>query len=144
MFLNWEITDHRWVWPCPSPSLAKGEGQRTFTPYLPPYIDIVFKGDEKSNHAVPDWSNSFLPGQGRGKEKLARKSDWRKEQRLLGIRDTAQMHTEDKSGHILAEKNRPNKFQGTFETLEMHNWQMSVGTLKTRCLLKPVIDSSQL
>ena len=45
-----------------------------------------------------------MPGQGRGKEKLARKSDWRKEQRLLGIRDTAQMHTEDKSGHILAEK----------------------------------------
>ena len=27
-------------------------------------------------------------------------------------------------------KNRPNKFQGTFETLEMHNWQMSVGTLE--------------
>ena len=42
MFLNWEITDHRWVWPSPSPSLAKGEGQRTFTPYLPPYTLVSF------------------------------------------------------------------------------------------------------
>ena len=76
---------------------------------------------QKEKTQAPDWSTNlelpihFCCDKVEQRKSRRRKSDWRKEQSLLGIRDTDQMHTKDRAGKFL-QRRRPNKFRGTWET----------------------------